>query len=342
MDTVTQMLFGATVAQAGFRSRLGRKALAAGALIGLVPDLDVAVGWLAGPFASWQYHRSFTHSLLFGPLVGPLLGWLCWRIQRWRHGGEEDGDMLRSWIWLAILALVTHPVIDAFTSYGTQLLWPLTDRRFAIDALPIIDPLYSLVLAAVLVAGSLRRVAARTAQDLAGAALLFIAIYSVAGWAINDRVRQIAAADFGRPATVDAYPLLFQPYYRRVVALTPDAAHVGYYSVLNPKPIEWQAFPQGQGAAVQAARATPQARLFSWFAMDRLLWQEQPDGNGGSIVQATDLRYGLPGSTDIGFWGVRAHVGAGNQVTGPIDRITIPRDASAAAFARFWSEMTGW
>lgn len=46
MDTVTQMLFGATVAQAGFRCRLGRKAMVAGAALGLIPDLDVAVGWI--------------------------------------------------------------------------------------------------------------------------------------------------------------------------------------------------------------------------------------------------------------------------------------------------------
>jgi inner membrane protein len=340
MDTVTQMLFGATVAQAGFRRRLGRPALAAGALAGLIPDLDVVVGWTSGPFANWQYHRSLTHSLLFAPLAGPLLGWLFWRLQRWRS--EQRPDTLRAWIWLSILALVTHPVIDLFTSYGTQLLWPLTDRRFVIDALPIIDPLYSLVLVAALAVGLLRRVHSGTAQDVAGAALLFIAAYSFAGWAINDRVQQVAAADFGRPATIRAYPLLFQPYYRRVVARTPDAAHIGYYSVLNPKPIAWQAFDQADGAAVAAVRTTEQAELFRWFAMDQLLWRERSDGNGGAVVEATDLRYGLPGATDIGFWGIRAHVGEGNQVSAPVEVFAIQRDASAAAFRRFWSELTGW
>jgi inner membrane protein len=345
MDTVTQMLFGATVAQAGFRRRLGRKALAAGALMGMVPDLDSAIGWYAGPFANWQYHRSFTHSLFFGPLAGLLFGWLIWRFHRWRSGEAADvadPDTLRAWTWLAILVLITHPMIDLFTSYGTQLLWPLSERRFAIDALPIIDPLYSLVLVAALVAGSLRRVAARTAQDLAAAALLFIAVYSFAGWAINDQVRQVAARQFGRPAEIQAYPLLFQPYYRRVVALTPDTAHVGYYSVLNPRPIEWQEFHQERGPAVEAVRSTQEAELFSWFAMDKLLWRIQPDGQGGSIVEATDLRYGLPGETDIGFWGVRARVGAGREVTAPPDVFSIPRDASAAAFRRFWRNMTGW
>ncbi|WP_191059292.1 metal-dependent hydrolase [Geminicoccus harenae] len=344
MDTVTQMLFGATVAQAGFRRRLGRKAMVAGALLGMVPDLDVVVGWVAGPFANWQYHRSLTHSLLFGPLLGPLFGWLFWRLHRAMVQERPDvanRDTLRAWIWLAILALLTHPLIDLFTSYGTQLLWPFTDHRFAINAMPIIDPLYSLVLVVALLFGSLRARSAR-AQDVAGAALLFIGIYSCMGWAINDRIQQIAAEQFDGPAEIDAYPLLFQPYYRRVVALTPDAAHVGYYSVLNPKPIAWQSFPQERSAATTAVAATEQAALFRWFAMDKLLWREESDGNGGRLVEATDLRYGLQGNADIGFWGIRARVGPGQEVQGPVEVFAIPRDSSRAAFRRFWAELTGW
>jgi len=84
MDSVTQMLFGATIGQAGFRRRLGRKALVAGAVLGSIPDMDVVVGWFAGPFASWEHHRGLTHSLFFGPVIGPLIGWGIWRLHRWR------------------------------------------------------------------------------------------------------------------------------------------------------------------------------------------------------------------------------------------------------------------
>jgi inner membrane protein len=78
MDTITQMLFGATVAQVGFRRRLGRRAIAAGALVALVPDLDIAAGWIGGPFVNWVHHRGLTHSILFGPVAGILFGWLIW------------------------------------------------------------------------------------------------------------------------------------------------------------------------------------------------------------------------------------------------------------------------
>jgi len=41
MDTATQALLGAAVGQAAFGHRLGRRALAWGAVGGLLPDLDV-------------------------------------------------------------------------------------------------------------------------------------------------------------------------------------------------------------------------------------------------------------------------------------------------------------
>lgn len=344
MDTVTQMLFGATVAQAGFRRRLGRRALVVGAIMGLIPDLDVVVGWVAGPFAGWQHHRGLTHSLLFGPLVGPLFGWLIWRWQRGRTPAgttETDHDMLRAWIWLCVLGLFTHPLIDAFTSYGTQLLWPLTTARFAINALPIIDPVYSLALIVALACGLVIRTRLRLAQDIAAGALLFIVLYSLGGWAINSHIERVARAQFARAAEVTAYPLLFQPYYRRVLALTPEAAYVGYYSVLNPRTIDWRKFPIAGGAEVEAVRATGEGAIFEWFSMNKPLWRSTPDGDGGRLVEGFDLRYGMPGASSLSMWGVRAHVGADGAVTGPVERFSTPRDTSGAAFGRYWHEITG-
>ena len=344
MDTVTQMLFGATVAQAGFRRKLGRKALVAGAVMGLIPDLDVVVGWAAGPFASWQHHRGLTHSLLFGPLVGPLLGWLIWRWQRQRHPQptpDADQDMLRAWVWLCVLGLFTHPLIDAFTSYGTQLLWPLTTTRFAINAMPIIDPVYSSALIVALIAGVLIVARPRLSQDIAAAALFFIVLYSLGGWALNGHVERVARGQFARAGEVTAYPLLFQPYYRRVLALTPEAAFVGYYSVLNPGPIQWTEFPIASGSEIEVVRATREGAIFEWFTMDKPLWRSTPQEDGTRLVEGYDLRYGMPGASSLSMWGVRAKVDAAGRLAGPVERFTTPRDTSGAAFGRFWHEMTG-
>ena len=345
MDSVTQMLFGAVVGQAGFRQRLGRKAMVAGAAIAFLPDLDVIAGWSGGTFAAWEHHRGLTHSLFFGPVAGPLLGWMIWRFERWRRqrrdGAAADDDTLRPWVWLSILALLTHPLIDLFTSYGTQLLWPLTTTRFAIDSMPIIEPVYSLALLIAVVIGSLARTRPTLAQDVAGAALLFVGVYTCIGWVLNEHVVGVARADFGRPAEVSAYPLLFQPYYRRVVAFTPEAAYVGYYTVLAPGPIDWQRFPIEATPAVAAVRGTREGALFDWFAMDKVLWRPLPDGSGGTTVVGTDLRYGMMGATNTGNWGLRARVDGAGAPSGAIQAFTVPREVSGAAFRRYWAAITG-
>ena len=74
VDTVTQALLGATVGQAGFSHRLGRRALWWGAIAGTIPDLDVLAIAVDGPFAQLRYHRGVTHSLWFGFAAGPPLG----------------------------------------------------------------------------------------------------------------------------------------------------------------------------------------------------------------------------------------------------------------------------
>ena len=344
MDTITQMLFGATVAQAGFRRRLGRRAIAAGAIIAVVPDLDIAAGWIGGPIANWVHHRGITHSVLFGPVAGIGFGWLAWRYHRWLLGPDDRlvaGDARSAWIWLAIVALMTHPVIDTFTSYGTQLLSPLTNTRFAINAMPIIDPVYSLALLAAVLVGIVARERAGLAQAAAGAAIIFISAYTLGAWAINERVEAIARAEIGGPAEVTAYPTLFQPVLRRVVVEVPGAVLVGFHSVLGSAPIAWQRFERMESPAIDSVANTPEAELFRWFSMDNLYWQARPLENGATLVEALDYRYGMPGPSALGFWGIQGIVGKDGKLKGEIGPFRAPRDASRSAWRDLWSRILG-
>ncbi|KAA2214029.1 metal-dependent hydrolase [Teichococcus oryzae] len=341
MDSVTQALFGATVAAAGFHRTLGRRVVVAGAALGTLPDLDVAVGWAADGFATWRHHRGITHSVLFGPVVGPFIGRA---IAGWeaRRRGEQDPVRLRAWIWLSVLALLTHPVIDAFTSYGTQLLAPFSDHRFALNAMPIIDPIYSgVLLLAVLVTGFSRR--SDRAVPVAALALLFITCWTLNAWAQGERTVRLArgqlAAGGVAATSVEAYPLLFQPWYRRVVAKAPDGLRIGRHSLLAPGPIHWTHVPQLPDPRFNTVAALPEARLLHWFAKGHLAWRAAPAAGGGSVVEATDTRYGMAGDSLLGFWGIRVPLDAAGQVTGRPEIVTRRPAADADFLGTFWREL---
>ncbi len=143
MDSLSQAVLGASVGGAVLARPLGRRALLGGALLGTLPDLDVLIDY-GDAVANFTEHRGFSHSLLVLLPVSLLLAWL---LQRWRPA-------ISLWRWWAFtgLCLLTHPLLDAFTTYGTRLFWPLGDP-VAISSIFIIDPLYTLpLLVAVIVA----------------------------------------------------------------------------------------------------------------------------------------------------------------------------------------------
>jgi inner membrane protein len=138
MDTLTQMTLGAAVGEATLGKKVGNKAVLWGAVAGTIPDLDV----LANPFldtvSGIAFHRGFSHSITFALLFAPLMAYLLTRIHRREEAGWWD------WSKLIFFAVVTHPLLDNFTSYGTQFFWPFSDYRVAFSTIFVIDPVYTI------------------------------------------------------------------------------------------------------------------------------------------------------------------------------------------------------
>jgi inner membrane protein len=335
VDPLTQGLLGASFGQALCGRALGRHALVMGALVGMAPDLDVVAN-ATGPLAEWTWHRSVTHSLWFGPVIGPLVGYGLWQ---WK------GGPLRAWMLLAVVALLTHPLLDLFTTYGTQLLAPFSSRRFALDAVAIIDPAYSLLLAGGIVIGLRAGLATSCSRRFAWAALGLSSLYLALGLAANERVEVVAREQLRaqgiEASRVAAYPTLLQLPYRRVVARRGDEVRVGWLSALGQRPIRWEGFTQAHGPLVEAARATPEARLFEWFAMGEATPRvELPVG--GSVVEFDDLRFGLPGAPRDGFWGVRVRLDRDGRPLGPGERFDRNLSTPVSRLLRtIWRETLG-
>jgi inner membrane protein len=324
MEPLTQGLLGASCGQALYGRELGRRAVVLGALVGMAPDLDVVMN-ATGPMGEWLWHRGATHALWFGPVVGPAVGW---GLHKWK------GGRLAAWVGLAVVALFTHPLLDLFTSYGTQLLAPFSRRRFALDAVAIIDPAYSVLLAVALCFGLWRGIATRAARVAALLALLLSTAYLFLGLQVNRRAETIALADLeGRGfegARVHAYPTLLQLPLRRLVARRESEVGIGWVSLLTREPIEWEWFADARHPLVDAARRSPEGQIFEWFAMGQTA-ATMAGASEGAVVEIDDLRYGLPGRPAQGLWGIRVRFGADGRPASPVERVDRPLPAPATS-----------
>lgn len=167
MDLLTQGLLGGALAQAGAKKNEARIAVAAGFVAAILADADVLISSAQDPLLNIEYHRHFTHSLVFIPLGGLLAALLLWPFLRRRLG---FGRLLL----FTLLGYATSGLLDACTSYGTHLLWPFDDARIAWSIIAIVDPVFSLILLVSLGFGLryCKPGSARIGLALAGAYLL--------------------------------------------------------------------------------------------------------------------------------------------------------------------------
>jgi inner membrane protein len=138
MDSLTQIALGIATAELCAGEKLQRRTFLYGAILGTIPDLDVVVGQFLDPANGVAIHRGLSHSVLFFLLLSPILGWVITRI-------EKEKISFRSASLLAFWCLLTHVLLDLFTSWGTQIFWPLP-HRIALKTIFVIDPLYTLPL----------------------------------------------------------------------------------------------------------------------------------------------------------------------------------------------------
>lgn len=135
MDSLTQIVLGAAVGEATLGKKIGNKAMLYGAIAGTIPDLDVLASHFTDEVSALAIHRGFTHSLVFSVIFSIILGWIVSRYEKYKN--------LKDWVLLFFLAFVTHPILDAHTTWGTQFFWPF-DMRLAFKTIFVIDPLYTI------------------------------------------------------------------------------------------------------------------------------------------------------------------------------------------------------
>ncbi len=139
MDPVSQGLVASALPASASNKNEIRIAVVIGFLSGLLADIDVIIRSSTDPLLFIEYHRQFTHSLIFIPIGGFVAAGFCWLFLRKRLGFWKI-------YFYAVLGYGTHCLLDAGTNYGTELLWPFSDVKVAWNIISIIDPILTLTL----------------------------------------------------------------------------------------------------------------------------------------------------------------------------------------------------
>lgn len=351
MDTLTHALSGALVARLiAARAEPGRspslavgplgldapwrqdarsprpwQCVVVGAVAGAFPDVD-AVVQAVSELAYLRHHRGVTHSVLLAPLWALLVAWLAaqaFRVTRGTPGGWK------AWYAVALAGIAIHIAGDWITGFGTMLMAPLSDHRFALGSTFIID----LVLSGLMLAGLALAALWPRRRWPAGLALSLAAAWIGVSW-IGQQEAITAGEAFARDrglgaAEVQAIPRPASPFNWTVTVQSGDTYHVAHLNTRRAQPlvaqpddhfirrfsapyqpvatVAWERMArfgdEPQAAALaREAWERPEFAFYRWFAQAPVLESVQPGQAAGSTCAwFRDLRFSFPGRTDAPF-----------------------------------------
>jgi len=318
VDPVTHALSGALLARATAprQARIPVAArVAAGLAAAVFPDVDWVLT-LVSPVAYLTGHRGVTHSVVLLPFWAWLLAWACAKLDRGR------GATWRDYFGVCALGVGIHILGDLITSFGTIVLAPLSDARFALSTTFIVD----LWLTGIILAGLAASAVWRRSRVPAT-----IGLGLVAGYVGLQAVLHSRAVDFGvayaraaglAATRVDAIPRPVSPFNWMIVIDTPELYHHAFVNLVRdrapPAPTPASGFIAQLDAAYQplaaakwiateklgpagASRALARKVLesselgfYRWFAEYPVLYRIDR-GNPSTCVWFDDLRFETPG-----------------------------------------------
>lgn len=297
MDILTHGLLGASLAQTLARKGRLRLASLAGFVGGILADVDILVRSSDDPLLNLEAHRSLTHWLLFIPAGGLLAALLLWPVLRRKCG-------FRELLLFTTAGYATHALLDACTSYGTQLFGPLSNDSVAWNLISVVDPIATLILLVGFIFAFTRKRALA-----AGVGITLLLGYLALGGFQQDRVRtqvQAKASEQGHQPE----RLVIKPTLGNLLLWRSLYEHEGYYYVNAIRVgLETDFIPGNRIPALDYKQAFAQldtnGRLyrdierFHRFANGYLVWHpEHTDVLG-------DIRYAMLPNETAPIWGIR-------------------------------------
>ncbi len=296
MDPFTQGSLGALASQSFSKTKEFKWAFLIGVLSGMAPDLDILIRSEIDPMIYYLYHRHFTHSLLFVPIGAFIVSSFLHIFLKNKIGFKQN-------YLYSILGYGTHGLLDACTSYGTLLFWPVSDHRFAWNNVSIIDPLFTLPLIFFIIF-SIRKKNHRIARIGMLYVFCYLSIGVVQGYRAEDIGYELAKSRGHTPQRLTARPSLGNLYLWRVLY-----EHEGYFYAdavkvgLSPRwftgeKIKKLSLEEDFPWVEKGSQHSIDIEKFRWFSKDYLA--VHPDDKNA----IGDVRYSLSPDSIYPLWGI--------------------------------------
>ncbi len=269
-----------------------------GFLSGMAPDLDVFIRSSHDPLLAIEFHRQFTHSLIFIPFGGLICGTFFYYVLTNRRGMSFKETYL-----YCTLAYASHGILDACTSYGTQLFWPFSDFRVAWNTISIVDPIFTITLFMLVFLSIFKR-----KMIFARIAFIWVITYMSIGLIQHNRAENIGLLNAKSrdhiPLRIEVKPSLANLLVWKVIYETDEKYYVDAIKVgFNTKVIEGKSIDK-----LNVENSFPWLDLnsqqskdidrFSWFSGGYLAISKY---NPNRII---DIRYSMLPNEIHGLWGI--------------------------------------
>lgn len=284
MDSLTQIVLGAAVGEAVLGKKVGNKAMLYGAIAGTIPDLDVLARFFVDTVTATEWHRGFSHSIFFSILFAPVFGWLICKLN------PKSDAVWKDWSWLMFWGLFTHPVLDAFTTWGTQLFWPFK-IRLAFQNIFVIDPMYTLPFLVFLILTMFQKKTSAKRRKYNQLGLVISSAYLILtlvlkGVAYKQFTNNLESQNITY-SEMDIRPAPFSTVLWTANIDVDDAYLIGNYSFLDSQPIQFTSYPKNRGLLGNLETNDKVVRLINiaegWYTISQ--------DNGKLLFN--DLRFGL-------------------------------------------------
>jgi inner membrane protein len=286
MDSITQIVLGAAIGEIIAGRKVGYRAAIWGAIGGTIPDLDVLSALFLNPVDYLAAHRGFSHSVFFAFLVAPVLAFIPTKIY-----SKHSADYI-DWLKVLFWSLFTHPILDTFTGYGTQLFNPFSDFAFEINSIFIIDPLYTIPLLICLIISIRTPIADQKRYKWIKLGLTVSTLYLVTTLGLkliaHQNIKNQATASGIEINRMMSIPGPFSSLLWRGLIETDDGFYQGYYSIFDNKNkrIDFHFLPHTSDK-LNPIRETLAVQRLEWFSKGYYSVQAEND-----TFIFNDLRFG--------------------------------------------------